>query len=201
MGNVVEPRGVRNRNPGNLKWSSDNWQGLVDRTFATDSTFCQFVEPVYGIRAMVRVLDNYRTKHGLHTVRDIIHRWAPPTENASDIYAQAVAHDLGVSVGEYVDTADPDVMRSILGSIIRFENGTGPAATRSTWYSDETLDAAIAMARGSSSAGKAAGGAGAAVVVGGAALVSAGASAWAVAGVVAVTLVVIGLGYYILRDR
>ena len=144
---MIEPRGVRNRNPGNLKWG-ENWQGLVDEKIATDATFCQFTEPVYGIRAMVKLLDNYRDKHGLQTVEDIINRWAPPVENATNIYAEFVASRLGVTVGAHIDTRDTLTMRALVAAIIRFENGTGNLPTISTWYPDAVLDRAIDLARG-----------------------------------------------------
>ena len=47
------PRGIRNNNPGNIKLGT-NWDGLSDEQ--NDDVFCQFKEPVWGIRALMRIL-------------------------------------------------------------------------------------------------------------------------------------------------
>ena len=42
------PRGIRNHNPGNIKLGTA-WDGLSDEQ--NDDVFCQFKEPVWGLRA------------------------------------------------------------------------------------------------------------------------------------------------------
>src|SRR5690606_5584704 len=84
------PRGVRNSNPGNLEWG-DPWQGLVPVEQRTDSRFCQFVTPAYGIRALALTLITYYDRHRISTVEDAISRWAPPVENDTLAYQNAVA--------------------------------------------------------------------------------------------------------------
>jgi hypothetical protein len=37
----------------------------------------------------------YQDKHGLRTIRQIVSRWAPPTENNTNAYVRAVAADTG----------------------------------------------------------------------------------------------------------
>ncbi|MEQ2017041.1 structural protein, partial [Photorhabdus bodei] len=37
-------RGIRNNNPGNIRWG-DDWQGLIPASQRTDKSFCQFVSP------------------------------------------------------------------------------------------------------------------------------------------------------------
>ena len=44
------PRGIRNHNPGNIKLGTA-WDGLSDEQ--NDDVFCQFKEPVWGLRASV----------------------------------------------------------------------------------------------------------------------------------------------------
>jgi len=51
------PRGIRNKNPGNIKLGTD-WDGLADEQ--SDPTFCIFKEAVWGIRALMRILLVYR---------------------------------------------------------------------------------------------------------------------------------------------
>ena len=202
MSSTVVPRGVRNANPGNLKWG-EPWQGLVDRKLATDGTFCQFESPTYGIRAMVRVLDTYRDRYDLCTVRDIIDRWAPPQENATNIYAEFVASRLGVTTGEYIDTADGNVMRHLVAAIIRFENGVGTMPSLSTWYMDRTIDEAIDLARTGSGAGTAAGGIVGTGAVAGVVAVANGWGSWTawIAGAVLVIVAGAAVAYFIGRRK
>lgn len=89
------PRGIRNNNPGNIRHGS-NWQGLNPNSRNIDPAFCVFTSSVYGIRALAKVLINYKKIHGLNTVRQIISRYAPPNENQTTAYIQSVAKQLGV---------------------------------------------------------------------------------------------------------
>lgn len=65
---IQTPRGIRNNNPGNIRWG-DDWKGLVPKDQRTDKSFCQFTTPEYGIRAMIIILRNYQRKYGLDTVK------------------------------------------------------------------------------------------------------------------------------------
>lgn len=130
------PRGIRNNNPGNIRKSADNWQGLSPEQ--TDSAFFQFKTPLYGIRALAVVLRNYRDKHGLHTVRGIINRWAPPVENNTSSYVNAVASAMGVSPDAPL-AWNWDMLRKLVAAIIKHENGQQP-------YSMELIDRALTAA-------------------------------------------------------
>ena len=131
---LMQPRGIRNHNPGNLRHGSP-WQGR--RPLQTDPEFVQFVGPEWGIRAMVRTLRTYRDAHGLDSVRQIISRWAPPTENATDAYVEHVARVLGVHPDEPIDLEAR--LRPLLLTIIRHENGVVP-------YPPRVIDQGIALA-------------------------------------------------------
>ena len=119
------PRGIRNNNPGNIRWG-DDWQGLVPKTQQTDKSFCQFVSPEHGIRAMMIILRNYQLKHALNTVSGIINRWAPPNENNTQAYINSVADALNVTPDQRIDVTDSRVMMKLLQAIIRHENGMQP---------------------------------------------------------------------------
>ena len=71
-------RGVRNCNPANIRKGS-KWKGM--RTEQHDKDFVQFITMDYGIRALIIVLRTYVTVHGLHSIRSIISRWAPPSDH------------------------------------------------------------------------------------------------------------------------
>lgn len=143
---ATTPRGIRNNNPGNIRWG-DSWKGLVPKEKRTDSAFCQFVSPEYGIRAMTRVLRNYTKYAGqpnvgnvrIDTVREIISRWAPPNENDTESYINSVSKALGVKANDPIDVFTKQVMLKLLKAIIAHENGQQP-------YSDAQITAGIDLA-------------------------------------------------------
>lgn len=118
-------RGIRNNNPGNIRWG-DDWQGLVPQAQRTDKSFCQFVSPEYGIRAMIVIQRNYQRKYGLKTITEIIQRWAPPNENDTQAYISSVAQATGTDADKPVDLTDSRKLFPLLQAIIRHENGSQP---------------------------------------------------------------------------
>lgn len=131
---VIKPRGIRNHNPGNIR-RGENWQGMAP--IQTDPAFVQFEGPEWGIRAMARVLRNYGRFYGLTSVSDIISRWAPSNENATDSYIAAVAEALEVWSWQPIDIDSrlPD----LIAAIIHHENGQQP-------YSADTIALGIKLA-------------------------------------------------------
>lgn len=139
----MSPRGIRNNNPGNIRVGQP-WQGLAKPSERTpeqvaETEFAVFVAPEWGIRAMARLFQAYRTKYGLTTAAEIIRKWAPPVENKTTVYINAVADSMGVSAGAELDTSDPEILRPLIKAIIQHENGQQP-------YSDTTIMAGIALA-------------------------------------------------------
>lgn len=130
-----KPRGIRNHNAGNLENNGIGWVGLSP--VQTDSRFYQFVSPVYGIRAIAKVLKTYERDYGLNTVEGIINRWAPPHENNTQSYQEHVASVLGVSVDQQFNVAAN--LLPLVESIIIHENGYNP-------YSLETIIEGIELA-------------------------------------------------------
>lgn len=129
-------RGIRNNNPGNIR-HGEKWEGLSDKQ--TDSSFCIFVSPEYGIRALAKVLQTYYKKYQLNTVKKIISRYAPPNENETESYIKSVANQLGVASDEVIDLSSVAVLAVLLRAIIRHENGEQP-------YSDEQILKGIYLA-------------------------------------------------------
>jgi len=125
MTTTTTPRGIRNNNPGNIRWG-DDWQGLVPEGQRTDKSFCQFKTPEYGIRAMIIILRNYQRKHAIKTISGIINRWAPPVENNTQAYINSVAKSVGVEADQPIDVTDSRVMIPLLEAIIQHENGQQP---------------------------------------------------------------------------
>lgn len=115
------PRGIRNNNPGNIRISNANWMGKVT---GADSAFETFSHPVYGIRALARILKNYQSKYSLNTVSQLLNRWAPPVENDTRSYAAAVAKKLGVGVDQVIQV--DAYLPQLVDAIIHHENGIQP---------------------------------------------------------------------------
>lgn len=113
------PRGVRNNNPGNIRHSTDKWEGLAETQ--ADPAFCTFVSPEYGIRALVLTLLSYQDKHGLHTLAEMIDRWAPPNENRTDAYLIFVAGKMGVGPDDRLDLRAPGRAMAMARAIIAEE--------------------------------------------------------------------------------
>lgn len=125
VGSIISAvRGIRNNNPGNIRKSAEKWQGLSDTQ--TDSAFFQFVSMPYGVRAMVKILRNYSTRYGLNNVQDIINRWAPPVENNTSAYVNAVASALGVTPTQFLNLDNADTMFTLVRAIVSHENGRIP---------------------------------------------------------------------------
>lgn len=166
MNDTVQPLGIRNNNPGNLKFSAlDKWQGLAEP--ATDGTFFIFKDAIYGIRALARTLIAYQDKHGAKVVSDFITRWAHPSENDTALYVASVVLHMKVAPTAEIDVHQYVFMRPFVEAIIQHENG----GTWSDYYSTDQIDKAIVLAgvepvkKALISTGQIAGGAVAAIAV------------------------------------
>lgn len=119
--NILKPRGIRNNNPGNIRHGSP-WQGMAKEQ--TDKDYIQFLTPEYGIRAISKTLSTYANKYNIKTVRGIISRWAPPSENDTESYIQTVADKLGVTPTQ---TISIDYYKAgLIEAIVKHENGQQP---------------------------------------------------------------------------
>jgi hypothetical protein len=126
-------RGIRNKNPGNIKYNpANNWKGQVG---ADDAGFVKFSDSKYGIRAMGKLLDTYRAG-GIISIRDIIERWAPSTENKTEKYIKFVVRHMDVATYHFQPARGEGDYPSLVKAIITYENGFNP-------YSDEEINAGL----------------------------------------------------------
>jgi len=139
-------RGIRNNNPGNIDFNPRNkWQGQLG--MEEGGRFSIFDEPENGIRAMGKLILNYRGKDGMpgvgapgiDTVREIISRWAPGNENNTEAYIQAVAKSMRVKAEDPLMLQSRLIMKPLLVAIIAHENGHLP-------YSDAIIDEGVSRA-------------------------------------------------------
>lgn len=114
-------RGLRNNNPGNIRLSKTKWNG--ERVPSTDAAFKQFVSMAWGYRAMLKLLQNYKTLYGCGTLRAMIARWAPPSENDTDAYLRTVCRETGIHADSEIDVQNEYVMCQIAAAMSFVENG------------------------------------------------------------------------------
>ena len=131
------PRGIRNKNPGNIKRNNIQWQGM--QQIQNDPVFVQFKSPEYGFRAMVKILRSYRNR-GLRSIKQIVSTYAPSNENDTDAYINFVAKQLSVNPDKQLDIEAN--MQPLIKAMARFE--VGPLFN--TMYSDADIQNGIALA-------------------------------------------------------
>lgn len=86
---MEKTRGIRNKNPFNIKLSQNSWLGKVSNEKNTDRVFEQFKQMDYGLRAGMQLLRGYIAR-GFDTPSKIIYRFAPPSENHTSDYLNYV---------------------------------------------------------------------------------------------------------------
>ena len=121
---LAPTRGERNNNPGNIDYSPNNpWRGKLPRDMAIEPRFERFDSPINGGRAAVKLIEFYKDRRGINTIRGVIETWAPPNENSTEIYVAAAARAAGVDPDAVVDLTEYRIMRPLIEAIIRHENG------------------------------------------------------------------------------
>ena len=122
----MESRGIRNNNPLNIRRNPANqWQGL--RPVQADKLFCQFKAMKWGLRAAIKLLDNY-IRRGAQTPRQIISRWAPPSENDTASYVRKACQRAGLEPDEPVISWKS--LRSLVQAMCWIESQYLPSPTQ-----------------------------------------------------------------------
>lgn len=118
-------RGIRNNNPLNII-KGNNWKG--ERNPQTDKRFEEFVSLEYGIRAGFIIMRNNMREtlpknRQCNTIRKLISRWAPPSENVTSKYIDFVAKKTGLHPDEEIRYREKGKMCAICDAMIRMECG------------------------------------------------------------------------------
>lgn len=120
-GTPATMRGLRNNNPGNLRYA-----GQTGAT-ADAQGFAVFPSLAAGIQAANRQLDLYAAR-GVNTIGEIVKRWAPSSENDTGAYVGRLTKTLGIGADQQLTPADRQRLLQAL-----FNQGEGnrvaPAAT------------------------------------------------------------------------
>lgn len=135
---------VRNLNPGNLEYNPhDPFLGLANPP--NDGKWCVFTDAVYGIRAIMVVLHTIYVKHGLTTTAQIINHYAPPTENNTQAYVDAVCHWNDWQEDDQLDFGDGATYVGFAQAIAVHESGLNPNRPPNAWYDDSTYEKAYSL--------------------------------------------------------
>lgn len=119
---MMKSRGFRNNNPLNIRRNGTRWRGL--RHKQEDSAFFQFQGMAYGYRAAIKILRTYQRRYKLYSLREMIGRWAPPFENNTEAYVQAVANRAKVRADEPVNMCNKDLVLRVVEAMAYVENGS-----------------------------------------------------------------------------
>ena len=114
-------RGLTNCNPGNIRQSKTRYKG--ERYPSRDSEFKEFESMAYGYRAMFVLLDTYSRRYGLCTIRQMLNRYAPPTENFTEGYIRFVSETTGIAPDEMLNTRAARDMVPVVAAMSQIENG------------------------------------------------------------------------------
>lgn len=119
------PRGIRNNNPLNIV-KGNSWKG--ERANQTDKRFEEFESMAMGLRAGFVLLRNYiegtKTRPTkFNTIRKIIRRWAPPSENYTQRYIDNVCKWSGLLPDEVVRFRERKKMVAIVQAMAKMECG------------------------------------------------------------------------------
>lgn len=114
------PRGIRNCNPLNIR-IGNTWFG--ERNDPDDNEFEQFVNMECGVRAGFCILRRYIRRYKLNTIRLIVSRWAPASENHTLSYIQSVSTRVGIDPDSEILYEDEDTMIKLVDAMIRVECG------------------------------------------------------------------------------
>lgn len=128
-------RGERNNNPLNIRRTTDRWLGMAAEQ--TDSEFVVFTDVKYGIRAAIKIIRRYVLQFHCNTIRKIITRWAPPTENKTDAYVAYVAHHAGLNADALIPASDIASFSLIICAMSFYESNMAiQPSTIIGWWKD-----------------------------------------------------------------
>lgn len=117
------PRGYRNNNPLNIRYSTWNaWLGKILPN--EDGTFEQFKDMEHGYRAALSLLRTYIRKYKCNTVAKIIQRWAPENENDTAAYINHVCEIADLKPNMTVTINNRDTLTKMAYAMSIIENGT-----------------------------------------------------------------------------
>ena len=115
---TTTPRGIRNNNPGNIRNSERNdWAGEVSKADKKDNAFEEFEDIPHGVRAMMKLLLKYQRSYNLHSIKELIERWAPRDENDTAAYVRWVCREMQMPDCCRLDLSDKGTMCALVDAM------------------------------------------------------------------------------------
>jgi len=144
FGDTNMPRNLRNNNALNIEATVSGKSAWKGEMLQSDGRYARFETPQHGIRAGLYLLRKaYTQRHGLLTVHDIIHRWAPLGDNSEASVNNYIAHvskALGVTPKQILRLEhDDEQLIAIFMAMAEFEGGLPLPYSESTYAAALTL--------------------------------------------------------------
>ena len=111
------PIGIRNNNPGNIRYVGQKNATMGEGGFAKFETMDD------GVAAIQKQIGLYSHRDGINSVSGIIGKWAPPNENNTASYIDSVAKSIGVDKNDKIDVDNPEIMGKLQKAIMNVEVG------------------------------------------------------------------------------
>lgn len=111
-------RAERNNNPGNLEFRGQLGAEREDG----EGRFAKFQSVSDGVAALVKQLQRYGGR-GLDSIKEIVEKYAPASENDTQAYIAALTKKLGVGANDMLDLNDPGTLSGLVRGISKHEAG------------------------------------------------------------------------------
>lgn len=128
--------GFQLNNPLNVE-RGEKWEGLADEQ--THARFANFISMPYGIRAWHKIMQTYRARYGIGTVRGIINRFNPVSDGQPASYIPAVSEYMGISADQDLNVMNRAQAFALCRGMMRVEIGRPAAALVSDAQINEGL--------------------------------------------------------------
>lgn len=121
-GQHIKTSGGAINNVGNIRKSTVAYVGEID---SPSTSFKSFKTVEYGFRAIYVILHSYYT-HGFNTLRKMMNRYAPESDNNNTTaYIAYLSDNTGINADhDMSDVFNTDKMKSLLYYIAKFEQGS-----------------------------------------------------------------------------
>lgn len=109
------------KNPVNVRYySSNDWNGMI----GSKNGYCKFDSVENGYRASYKLIKKYIEAYGLNSIKKIIGRYAPESENNTKDYINNVERWSGISKNSCISSEDINKISKLIAAMARQETGT-----------------------------------------------------------------------------
>lgn len=131
--------GWKYNNVGNIRPSTRKFSGeLGTVNFPTSGNFRIFKSYYYGARAYCNLLQDVYLSQGRDTIREIITKYAPPSENDTERYIRDVSAWSGLGENEIIKFSDKTKFLKLAAAMCRKETGKKesflPSIFSAAWF-------------------------------------------------------------------